>query len=101
MSKRAESQTSQNHKTMDRDRQRLSTSAEGRDLSAARSPRWRSSMVEQLICNQQVAGSSPIASSGKGGQEKRFREFTSNTGCLDGLSDDKRTGSRAAKGSRL
>ena len=25
--------------------------------------RWRSSMVEQLICNQQVAGSSPIASS--------------------------------------
>ena len=27
--------------------------------------RWRSSMVEQLICNQQVAGSSPIASSGR------------------------------------
>ena len=27
------------------------------------SRRWRSSMVEQLICNQQVAGSSPIASS--------------------------------------
>jgi hypothetical protein len=25
--------------------------------------RWRSSMVEQLICNQQVAGSIPIASS--------------------------------------
>ena len=25
--------------------------------------RWRSSMVEQLICNQQVAGSSPFASS--------------------------------------
>ena len=25
--------------------------------------RWRSSTVEQLICNQQVAGSSPIASS--------------------------------------
>jgi hypothetical protein len=24
---------------------------------------WRSSMVEQLICNQQVAGSNPIASS--------------------------------------
>ena len=24
---------------------------------------WRSSMVEQLICNQQVAGSIPIASS--------------------------------------
>ena len=25
--------------------------------------RWRSSTVEQLICNQQVAGSNPIASS--------------------------------------
>ena len=25
--------------------------------------RWRSSMAEQLTCNQQVAGSSPIASS--------------------------------------
>jgi hypothetical protein len=30
--------------------------------------RWRSSMVEQLICNQQVAGSSPIASSVQGGE---------------------------------
>ena len=45
MSKRRRSQTHQNHKTMDRYR------------------RWRSSMVEQLICNQQVAGSSPFASS--------------------------------------
>jgi hypothetical protein len=45
MPMRATSQTLQNHTTMDRDR------------------RWRSSMVEQLICNQQVAGSSPIASS--------------------------------------
>ena len=27
---------------------------------------WRSSMVERLICNQQVAGSSPIASSREG-----------------------------------
>ncbi len=36
---------------------------------------WRSSMAEQLICNQQVAGSNPIASS--------------------------RGGSRAAKGNRL
>jgi hypothetical protein len=26
---------------------------------------WRSSMAEQLICNQQVAGSNPIASSTK------------------------------------
>ena len=26
-------------------------------------PGWRSSTVEQLICNQQVVGSSPIASS--------------------------------------
>ena len=45
MSMRRQSQTLQNHTTMDRYR------------------RWRSSMVEQLICNQQVAGSSPIASS--------------------------------------
>ena len=45
MSMRRRSQTHQNHKTMDRYR------------------RWRSSMVEQLICNQQVAGSSPFASS--------------------------------------
>ena len=26
---------------------------------------WRSSMVEQLICNQQVGGSTPFASSNK------------------------------------
>ena len=45
MSMRRQSQTHQNHTTMDVYR------------------RWRSSMVEQLICNQQVAGSSPIASS--------------------------------------
>jgi hypothetical protein len=45
MSTRGQSQTHQNHTTMDRYR------------------RWRSSMVEQLICNQQVAGSSPFASS--------------------------------------
>src|SRR5436190_9714521 len=45
MSMRGQSQTHQNHTTMDGYR------------------RWRSSMVEQLICNQQVAGSSPIASS--------------------------------------
>ena len=45
MSMRGRSQTLQNHTTMDGYR------------------RWRSSMVEQLICNQQVAGSSPIASS--------------------------------------
>src|SRR3954471_18103144 len=45
MSMHGQSQTLQNHTTMDGYR------------------RWRSSMVEQLICNQQVAGSSPIASS--------------------------------------
>ena len=45
MSMHGTSQTHQNHTTMDGYR------------------RWRSSMVEQLICNQQVAGSSPIASS--------------------------------------
>ena len=52
MSTHGQSQTLQNHTTMDRYR------------------RWRSSMVEQLICNQQVAGSSPIASS----VEQRARE---------------------------
>ena len=45
MPRRRRTQTLQNHTTMDGYR------------------RWRSSMVEQLICNQQVAGSSPIASS--------------------------------------
>ena len=49
MPKRGASQTHQNHTTMERARDR--------------DRRWRSSMVEQLICNQQVAGSSPIASS--------------------------------------
>jgi hypothetical protein len=45
MPSRRRTETHQNHTTMDGYR------------------RWRSSMVEQLICNQQVAGSSPIASS--------------------------------------
>jgi hypothetical protein len=45
MPRHGRTETSQNHTTMDGYR------------------RWRSSMVEQLICNQQVAGSSPIASS--------------------------------------
>jgi hypothetical protein len=49
MPKRGASQTHQNHTIMERARDR--------------DRRWRSSMVEQLICNQQVAGSSPIASS--------------------------------------
>ena len=31
--------------------------------NVSRGPGWRSSTVEQLICNQQVVGSSPIASS--------------------------------------
>ena len=37
----------------------LFVSSGNRELSGC----WRSSMVEQLICNQQVAGSIPIASS--------------------------------------
>ena len=45
MPRHRRTETHQNHTTMDGYR------------------RWRSSMVEQLICNQQVAGSSPIASS--------------------------------------
>jgi hypothetical protein len=35
----------------------------GREAYVFSFMRWRSSMAEQLICNQQVAGSSPIASS--------------------------------------
>jgi hypothetical protein len=62
MPRRAASQTSQNHTTMDSDRQRTSAGVTGQ-FPAASTPRWRSSMVEQLICNQQVAGSIPIASS--------------------------------------
>jgi hypothetical protein len=38
---------------------------------------WRSSMVEQLICNQQVAGSIPIASS--------IGEFYSEAGVAEWL----------------
>ena len=56
MSMRRQSQTLQNHTTMDGYR------------------RWRSSMVEQLICNQQVAGSSPIASSVEESAQRSQRE---------------------------
>jgi hypothetical protein len=35
----------------------------GREAYEFSFKRWRSSMAEQLICNQQVAGSNPIASS--------------------------------------
>ena len=77
MPKRAESQTSQNHTTMDRNQQRHSADRVGvaglspaepfaggsEPFEGSEVDRWRSSMVEQLICNQQVAGSSPIASS--------------------------------------
>jgi hypothetical protein len=62
MPRRAGSQTSQNHTTMDSDRQRTSAGVTGQ-FPGTSTPRWRSSMVEQLICNQQVAGSIPIASS--------------------------------------
>ena len=60
MSMREQSQSHQNHTTMDRDRYR----------------RWRSSMVEQLICNQQVAGSSPIASSADEENDHRMIAWT-------------------------
>ena len=59
MSMRRRSQTHQNHTTMEREKHRDEWAA--RELSGLSC--WRSSMVEQLICNQQVAGSSPIASS--------------------------------------
>ncbi len=44
---------------------------------------WRSSMVERLICNQQVAGSSPIASSRQGYscQSGEVPEWPKGTGC--------------------
>ena len=57
------SQTHQNHTTMDGYR------------------RWRSSMVEQLICNQQVAGSSPIASSVENESLGRVPERSKGTDC--------------------
>ena len=48
--------------------------------------RWRSSMVERLICNQVVAGSTPIASSSCDIPDLSFSGWR---------------GSRVAKGSRL
>ena len=63
MSMRRRSQTHQNHTTMDRYR------------------RWRGSMVEQLICNQQVAGSSPIASSVENESLGRVPERSKGTDC--------------------
>ena len=63
MSMRRRSQTHQNHTTMDLYR------------------RWRSSMVEQLICNQQVAGSSPIASSVENESLGRVPERSKGTDC--------------------
>ena len=63
MSMRRRSQTPQNHTTMDGYR------------------RWRSSMVEQLICNQQVAGSSPIASSVENESLGRVPERSKGTDC--------------------
>ena len=62
MSMRRRSQTHQNHTTMDLYR------------------RWRSSMVEQLICNQQVAGSIPFASSDKQ-RFGRVPEWSKGTDC--------------------
>ena len=63
---------------------------------------WRSSMVEQLICNQQVAGSSPIASSGPTETSKQYgktgRRMESSEGA--GVTVLRR-GSRVAKGNRL
>ena len=73
MSMRGQSQTHQNHTTMDGYR------------------RWRSSMVEQLICNQQVAGSSTIASSvvenDFGSSLGRVPEWPKGTDCKSVVSD--------------
>ena len=40
--------------------------------------RWRSSTAEQLICNQQVVGSSPIASSNQEAVRESQWEFAAN-----------------------
>ena len=69
------SQTHQNHTTMEKETEAWNHDGffPARSVAAGHgnpggvhmnvNRRWRSSMVEQLICNQQVAGSSPIASS--------------------------------------
>src|SRR5688572_27844215 len=63
MPRHRRTETHQNHTTMDGYR------------------RWRSSMVEQLICNQQVAGSSPIASSVVNSTPGRVPERSKGTDC--------------------
>ena len=56
---------------------------------------WRSSGVEQLICNQPVGGSNPFASSGLIASPLRASGLHALSGALMG------GGARAAKGSRL
>jgi hypothetical protein len=56
---------------------------------------WRSSGVEQLICNQPVGGSNPFASSGLIASPLRASGLHASSGALIG------GGARAAKGSRL
>ena len=68
-------------------------------------PGWRSSTVEQLICNQQVVGSNPIASSMQknclGGEIYwEWRWLVGRAGD-SAVFNEKRRGSRVAKGSRL
>ena len=48
---------------------------------------WRSSMVEQLICNQQAAGSIPIASSAV--TKELFENFAKRSVRRPGASSDK------------
>jgi hypothetical protein len=72
-----QSQTNQNHTKMERE-----ISAQNPHRVTRRATRrWRSSMVEQLICNQQVAGSSPIASSAARDSHGGIPERSKGTDC--------------------
>src|SRR5450432_530050 len=79
-----QSQTNQNHTKMQREINARSIAGgfgnPPRVLTIA-NRRWRSSMVEQLICNQQVAGSSPIASSAARDSHGGIPERSKGTDC--------------------
>ena len=93
MSMPEQSQTNQNHTKMEREIDVKNSDGlcpEGSIAGGLRSPfgvltkanrRWRSSMVEQLICNQQVAGSSPIASSAARDSHGGIPERSKGTDC--------------------
>ena len=93
MSLSEQSQTNQNHTKMEREinAQELDGHRPARSIAGGfgnplgvltrANRRWRSSMVEQLICNQQVAGSSPIASSAARDSHGGIPERSKGTDC--------------------